>query len=148
MNKIVRWNVSGGVGFIRINGQDVFLHVTAVMPRQSRGVDLNGREVEVHQISDGEKGSKVVSATLVPTAEERERAKAAEESLARQRAALEAARAEERAALEAAKAQEEALRNKLGPATILVAHQPHPAYERDVRVDGKKVGKRKMTGAL
>ena len=134
-SKIIRWNSERGFGFIRTNGQDAFLHVTAIEPHQYRGVDLNGREVEVHQVSQGDKGPKVTSATLVPTAEEQAAVKA------------EAARlAQERADREAAKAVEETLRRELGPATILVPQSPAWCYKGDVRVDDNEVNEGVMHG--
>ncbi len=127
-SKIFRWNSERGFGFIRTNGQDAFLHVTAIEPRQGRGVDLNNREVEVHQISQGDKGPKVTSATLVPTAEEQAAIEAEAKRLA-----------QEKADLEAAKAAEEALRRELGPATILVPRSPAWCYKGDVRIDDQEV---------
>lgn len=63
--KIVRWNPDRGFGFVRLeDGREAFLHVTDIEPRQPRGVDLRGQEVEVHRVSEGQKGPRVGSATL------------------------------------------------------------------------------------
>ncbi|MDP3093215.1 MAG: hypothetical protein Q8N16_00430 [bacterium] len=62
--EIVRWNTDRGFGFIRINGQDYFLHVTAIEPRQPRGVDLRGQKIEIHKIVVDDRGPKITSATL------------------------------------------------------------------------------------
>jgi len=135
MAKIVRWNTDKGFGFVRIDGKDAFLHVTAIEPRQGRGVNLSEREVEVHQVSQGDKGPKVTSATLIPTEEEKAVIQAEIARLA-----------QEKADLEAAKSAEEAKRRELGPATILIPRAPAWCYKSDVRIDDGEVNEGVVQG--
>lgn len=69
-NKISSWNSDKGFGFVTVEGERCFLHVTALSPRPARGADLNGREISGIRIEQGDRGPKVVSATLVPSEEE------------------------------------------------------------------------------
>lgn len=78
-SKITNWNSKGGFGFVNMDGKRVFVHVTAIQPRQERGADLNGVEIVVQKTEKNNKGFSVVSAITVAEFEKQEKGKKEEE---------------------------------------------------------------------
>lgn len=71
-SKITNWNSKGGFGFVNVDGKRVFVHVTAIQPRQERGSDLNGMEIVVQKTEKNDKGFSAVSAMTVVEFEKQE----------------------------------------------------------------------------
>lgn len=65
--KVFSWNLEKGFGFARLaNGQQAFIHVNSVRPRQPRGIDLRGMELVVLRVEEGERGFRIIEATMLP----------------------------------------------------------------------------------
>lgn len=79
MTKIIDWNAQRGFGFVKMDGKRIFVHATAIQPRQERGADLNGLEIIVQETERNDKGFSVVSALTVAEFEKQEREKKEEE---------------------------------------------------------------------
>lgn len=89
IGKIKKWDRHKGYGFVSCSEGTAFLHVTKISPEQPRGVELQGREVDITETFEAIQGLKVISCNLIPEVVDL--------------------------------AAERALREELGPATLIVA---------------------------
>jgi cold shock CspA family protein len=70
--RIFNWNSEKSYGFVRVDGQRVFIHASAIEPKQPRCINLEGSEIVVLKYSKGPKGLQVDIAQTPSFFQERE----------------------------------------------------------------------------